>query len=111
MIIKIIVSKFLTHTLTMKNLQTQNQLFTLQRNIDEVIEDFTISFNSIKTQKRYKTVLKQFFELLKVQKLEQLADVPLVEVKRVFDCFRKSKSHYDEQNTTHLGSVRNSVSV
>ena len=86
----------------MKNLQTQNKLFTLQRNIDKVIEDFTISFNSIKTQKRYKTVLKQFFVLLKVQQLVQLADVPLVEVKSVFDSFRESKSHYDEQNTTHL---------
>jgi len=56
----------------MKNLQTQKQLFTLQRNISEVIEDFTVSFNSIKTQKRYKTVLKQFFELLEVQQLKQL---------------------------------------
>jgi len=43
----------------MQNLQTQTKIFTLQRNINEVIEDFTISFNSIKTQKRYKTVLKQ----------------------------------------------------
>ena len=43
----------------MQNLQTQTKIFTLQRNISEVIEDFTISFNSIKTQKRYKTVLKQ----------------------------------------------------
>ncbi len=56
----------------MQNLQTQNQIFTLQRNIDETIRDFTISFNSIKTQKRYQTVLKQFFELLQVQQLEQL---------------------------------------
>ena len=56
----------------MKQLQTQNQIFTLQRNIDETIRDFTISFNSIKTQKRYQTVLKQFFELLQVQQLEQL---------------------------------------
>jgi len=86
----------------MQNLQTQTKIFTLQRNISEVIEDFTISFNSIKTQKRYKTVLKQFFEILEVQQLEQLADVPLVEVKRVFDSFKESKSHYDKHNTTHL---------
>jgi site-specific recombinase XerD len=86
----------------MQNLQTQTKIFRLQRNINEVIEDFTISFNSIKTQKRYKTVLKQFFEILEVQQLEQLADVPLVEVKRVFDSLKESKSHYDEHNTTHL---------
>jgi len=56
----------------MKQLQTQNQIFTLQQNINETIRDFTISFNSIKTQKRYQTVLKQFFVLLEVAQLEQL---------------------------------------
>jgi len=56
----------------MKYLQTQNQIFTLQQNIDDTIRDFTIFFNSIKTQKRYQTVLKQFFTLLEIVQLEQL---------------------------------------
>ena len=56
----------------MNKLETQNQIFTLQRNIDETIRDFIISFNSIKTQQRYQSVLKQFFQLLQVQQLEQL---------------------------------------
>lgn len=56
----------------MQNLKMQNKLFTLQKNITEVIKDFTSSFNSQKTQVRYQTVLKQFFELLEVQQLEQL---------------------------------------
>jgi len=50
----------------MQHLQTQTKIYALQKNIIEVIEDFTNSFNSQKTQIRYQTVLKQFFELLEV---------------------------------------------
>jgi uncharacterized protein YutD len=56
----------------MKHLQTQRKIYALQKDITEVIKDFTGSFNSLKTQKRYQTVLKQFFQLLQVQQLEQL---------------------------------------
>ena len=56
----------------MQELQPQHQIFTVKRNIDEVIKNFTTSFNSKKTETRYQTVLKQFFKLLEVQQLEEL---------------------------------------
>jgi len=46
----------------MQHLQTQTKIYALQKNIIEVIEDFTSSFDSQKTKQRYQTVLKQFFE-------------------------------------------------
>jgi len=45
----------------MQEILNINQNFTLQKNINEVIKDFTSTFNSLKTQKRYKTVLEEFF--------------------------------------------------
>ena len=66
----------------MQHLQTQTKIYALQKDITEVIKDFTGSFNSQKTQGRYQTVLKQFFELLEVQKLEELSDIHIVGVKK-----------------------------
>jgi len=86
----------------MQHLQTQTKIYALQKDITEVIKDFTGSFNSQKTQGRYQTVLKQFFELLEVQKLEELSDIHIVEVKKCFDVFREIKSKYDEHNISHL---------
>ena len=71
MIIKIIVSKTFNHQ-QMQHLQTQTKIYALQKDIIEVIKDFIGSFNSQKTQGRYQTVLKQFFELLEVQKLRSV---------------------------------------
>jgi hypothetical protein len=56
----------------MNNLKIQNQIFKLEKNINEVIKDFISSFNSLKTQKRYKTVLVEFFELLEIKQLDEL---------------------------------------
>lgn len=56
----------------MNNLKTQNQIFTLEKDITEVIKDFTSTFNSAKTQKRYKTVLEEFFEFLDLKQLDEL---------------------------------------
>ena len=56
----------------MQHLQTQTKIYALQKDITEVIKDFTSSFNSQKTEGRYQTVLKQFFELLEVQKLRSI---------------------------------------
>lgn len=86
----------------MQKLQTQTKIYALQKNIIEVIEDFTNSFNSLKTKKRYKTVLKQFFEMLEIVKLEELADIHITEVKKCFDRFRESKSKFDSENKTLL---------
>jgi len=86
----------------MQNLLNINQIFTLQKNINEVIEDFSNSFNSKKTQIRYQTVLKQFFELLQVQQLKQLWDIHITEVKKCFDEFKTVKSKFHNDNKSHL---------
>ena len=82
----------------MKQLQTQTKIYALQKDIFEVIEDFINSFNSIKTKTRYKTVLKQFLELLEIKKLEELWDIHITDIKNIFDDFKKSKSNFDEHN-------------
>lgn len=56
----------------MKNQLQINQNLILQKYINEVIKDFISSFNSAKTQKRYKTVLEEFFELLEIKQLDEL---------------------------------------
>lgn len=86
----------------MKHLQVQTKIYALQKNITEVMEDFTNSFNSQKTKQRYQTVLKQFFEWLSVVKLEELADIHITEVKKSFDEFRGSKSKFDSENKSYL---------
>ena len=53
----------------MQELQITIQDLTLQKPIIEVIKNFTNSFNAIKTQNRYKTVLLEFFSELKIIKL------------------------------------------
>ncbi len=86
----------------MQKLQTQTKIYALQKNIIDVVEDFTNSFNSLKTKKRYKTVLKQFFEMLEIVKLEELADIHITEIKKCFDKFRESKSKFDTENKALL---------
>ena len=78
MIIKIIISKLLTNKL-MQELQPQNQIFTLQRNIDEVIKDFTTSFNSKKTQTRYETVF--IVQVSELTNLQQTYTIPSYKLK------------------------------
>lgn len=56
----------------MNNLQLSTQNLTLQKSIIEVIQDFTSTFNSLKTSKRYEVVLKEFFEFLEVKQLDEL---------------------------------------
>lgn len=91
----------------MNNLQIQNQIFKLDKNIldkniNEVIWDFISSFNSAKTQKRYKTVLEEFFEFLNLKQLDELWNIHIVEISKKFDKFRAKKSKFDEENKTHL---------
>ena len=86
----------------MNNLKIQNQIFKLEKNIIEVIWDFISSFNSLKTQKRYKTVLVEFFELLEIKQLDELWNIHITEVKNIFDKFRANKSKFDEENKSHL---------
>ena len=86
----------------MNNLKIQNQLFTLQKNITEVIKDFTSTFNSLKTQKRYKTVLEEFFEFLDLKQLDELGNIHIVEIAKKFDKFRALKSKFDEENKSHI---------
>jgi hypothetical protein len=56
----------------MKNLQKNSQSPLLQKSIKEVVADFTSSFNSIKTKKRYQKVLVEFFEFMEIVSLEEL---------------------------------------
>ena len=86
----------------MKQLQIINYTFTLKKTLDETIRDFTISFNSQKTQQRYQTVLKQFFKLLEVQQLEQLWEIHITEIKKIFDNFKELKTKYDKHNKSHI---------
>lgn len=56
----------------MQDLLNTNQNLILERSMTEVIDDFLFSFNSEKTKIRYKTVLKQFFDELQINRLEDL---------------------------------------
>ncbi|CAA6808884.1 MAG: Unknown protein [uncultured Campylobacterales bacterium] len=56
----------------MQELLNISQNLTLQKSINEVIEDFISSFNSARTKNRYKTVLKQFFNSLDIKQLDEL---------------------------------------
>ncbi len=86
----------------MQELQTTIQDLTLQKSINEVIEDFLASFNAQKTKNRYKTVLKEFFWTLNIWVLEELWDIHITQIAKKFDEFRTLKSKFDSENKTHL---------
>jgi len=64
----------------MKNLQKNTQSPLLQKSIKEVIADFTSSFNSIKTKKRYQKVLVEFFEFMEIGSLEKLGEYHITQI-------------------------------
>ena len=56
----------------MKELINTNKNLILEKSIKEVIDDFLLSYSSIKTKNRYKTVLKQFFDEINILSLAEL---------------------------------------
>lgn len=86
----------------MKDLINTNQNPILEKWINEVIEDFLLSFHSIKTKNRYKTVLEQFFWSIKVYRLEDLNNYHISEVWKSFELYKEKKAKYDEENKNHI---------
>ena len=81
----------------MQQLQILNQNKLLKQNINKVIFDFINTFNSTKTQKRYKTILEEFFKYAKIINLEDLANIHISSVRNLFEDFKDLKTNYDSQ--------------
>ena len=50
----------------------------------DVIQDFTNSFNSKQTRNRYTTVLREFFNFMKIKKLGEIEGELKVELAPIF---------------------------
>ena len=86
----------------MKDLQTTTQDLTLQKPLNEVIQDFIDSFNAQKTKNRYKTVLLEFFWTLNIIKLEELWKIHISEIVKKFDSYRVKKSKFNKNSKSHI---------
>ncbi len=86
----------------MKELINTNKNLILEKSIKEVIEDFLLSYSSIKTKNRYKTVLKQFFDEINILSLAELWEIHLSKILISFEKYKNTKSVFDSENTNKV---------
>jgi len=82
----------------MKDLINSNQNLILEKSINEVLEDFLLFYNSIQTKKRYKIVLSEFLDFLKIKQLEDLNKYHISDIYTSFELYKDSKSKHDKDN-------------